>query len=74
MAKLVFTNLVDDSGLFTTVYVVTRNSKSTIVDQISLRVGIIDKDTYGLPKLFRQPLEELSLDGHLNFPVNRVWL
>ena len=39
----------------------------------SLRVGIIDEDIYGLPKLFAQPLEELSLDSHLNFPVNRVW-
>ena len=38
----------------------------------SLRVGIIDEDIYGLPKLFAQPLEELSLDSHLKFPVNRV--
>ena len=39
----------------------------------SLKVGIIDEDIYGLPKLFTQPLGELSLDSHLNFPVNRVW-
>ena len=32
-AKLAFTDLVDDSGF--TVYVVTRNSKSTVVDQFS---------------------------------------
>ena len=34
-AKLVFANLVDDSGF--TVYVISCNRKSTVVDQISER-------------------------------------
>ena len=74
-AELVYTILVDDCG-FTDPLWSTKLVKASIALRVysrSLRVGIIDKDTYGLPKLFRQPLEELSLDSHLNFPVNCVW-